>query len=136
MGTRDWDLMHYSNPSVTGGQKHTHTLHFTNHANLALLAPTKHGGGGGNNSRSILERMRKAEMLVGKDDEPTIERLVARAKVVRADLKAAARARSKLLSSYAPAPPPGGVGEQWGDIRNHSNCSRGRMPGWCLNCMP
>jgi hypothetical protein len=26
MGTRDWYLMHYSNPSIlTGGQKHTHT---------------------------------------------------------------------------------------------------------------
>jgi hypothetical protein len=25
MGTRDWYLMHYSNSSVTGGQKHTHT---------------------------------------------------------------------------------------------------------------
>ncbi len=25
LGTRDWYLMHYSNPSVTGGQKHTHT---------------------------------------------------------------------------------------------------------------
>ncbi len=24
MGTRDWYLMHYSGPSVTGGQKHTH----------------------------------------------------------------------------------------------------------------
>ncbi len=26
VGTRDWYLMHYSTPSVTGGQKHTHTL--------------------------------------------------------------------------------------------------------------
>ncbi len=25
MGTRDWYLMHYSNPFITGGQKHTHT---------------------------------------------------------------------------------------------------------------
>jgi hypothetical protein len=25
MGTRDWYLMHYSNPSVTGGRKKTHT---------------------------------------------------------------------------------------------------------------
>ncbi len=25
LGTRDWYLMHYSNPAVTGGQKHTHT---------------------------------------------------------------------------------------------------------------
>ncbi len=24
-GTRDWYLMHYSTPSITGGQKHTHT---------------------------------------------------------------------------------------------------------------
>ncbi len=26
LGTRDWYLMHYSNPFVTRGQKHTHTL--------------------------------------------------------------------------------------------------------------
>jgi hypothetical protein len=26
LGTRDWYLMHYSNPFITGGQKHTHTL--------------------------------------------------------------------------------------------------------------
>ncbi len=26
LGTRDWYLMHYSNPSVTKGQKHTHTM--------------------------------------------------------------------------------------------------------------
>jgi hypothetical protein len=26
-GTRDWYLMHYSTPSKTGGQKHTHTHH-------------------------------------------------------------------------------------------------------------
>ncbi len=24
VGTRDWYLMHYSTPSITGGQKHTH----------------------------------------------------------------------------------------------------------------
>jgi hypothetical protein len=24
LGTRDWYLMHYSNPVITGGQKHTH----------------------------------------------------------------------------------------------------------------
>jgi hypothetical protein len=27
LGTRDWNLMHYSNPSLTGGQKHTHCCH-------------------------------------------------------------------------------------------------------------
>ncbi len=27
LGTKNWYLMHYSNPSVTGGQKHTHTAH-------------------------------------------------------------------------------------------------------------
>ncbi len=26
VGTGDWYLMHYSTPSVTGGQKHTHTI--------------------------------------------------------------------------------------------------------------
>jgi hypothetical protein len=28
MGTRDWYLMHYNNPPVTGGQKHTHQCNF------------------------------------------------------------------------------------------------------------
>jgi hypothetical protein len=26
LGTRDWYIIHYSNPVVTGGQKHTHTV--------------------------------------------------------------------------------------------------------------
>ncbi len=29
MGTRDWYLMHYSSSSLTGGQKHTHTIQST-----------------------------------------------------------------------------------------------------------
>ncbi len=35
MGTRDWYLMHYSNPFVTRGQKHTHTN--TKHKYLSLV---------------------------------------------------------------------------------------------------
>jgi hypothetical protein len=80
-------------------------LHFTNYANLALLTPTEDGSGGGDNGRSILKRVRKAKMLVHEDDTPTIKRLAARAKVVRADLKARAHARSKLSSLSAPTPP-------------------------------
>jgi hypothetical protein len=30
LGTRDWCLMHYSNPVITGGQKHTHNLLHSN----------------------------------------------------------------------------------------------------------
>ncbi len=30
LSTTDWYLMHYSNPSVTGGQKHTHGWHIHN----------------------------------------------------------------------------------------------------------
>ncbi len=26
LGTRDWYLLHYSNPFITGGQKHTHRI--------------------------------------------------------------------------------------------------------------
>jgi hypothetical protein len=58
-------------------------LHFTNHANLALLALTKEGSSRGNDGRSILERVCKAEMLVCEDSAPTIKRLAAMAKVVR-----------------------------------------------------
>jgi hypothetical protein len=58
-------------------------LHFINDANLVLLAPTKDGSGRGNNGRYILERVCKAEMLVCEDSAPMIERLAARAKVVR-----------------------------------------------------
>jgi hypothetical protein len=42
LGTRDWYLMHYSNPSVTGGQKHTHTHSHRNpliSANHELYGP-------------------------------------------------------------------------------------------------
>jgi hypothetical protein len=58
------------------------------------------GGGGriANATTSILERIDAAERLVGEVDTSAIDRITARAKVVRADLEAAARARSKLLS--------------------------------------
>ncbi len=35
LGTRDWYLMHYSSPSVIGGQKHTHTKR-TKHTSTLL----------------------------------------------------------------------------------------------------
>jgi len=70
---------------------------------------TSAGGGGGvvfggnNEGRSILERVREAEALVREVDASAIDRLAARAKVVRADLEAAARAKSKLSSSSSSA---------------------------------
>ncbi|KAL3812050.1 hypothetical protein ACHAXA_010022 [Cyclostephanos tholiformis] len=63
---------------------------------------TTAGGGemsGGRSNESILERIDRAERLVREVDESAVEKLAARAKVVRADLEAAARARSKLSSS-------------------------------------
>ena len=59
--------------------------------------------GGNNDGRSILERVREAEALVREVDASAIDRLAARAKVVRADLEAAARAKSKLSSSSSSA---------------------------------
>jgi len=57
------------------------------------------GGVDDGDGRSILERVREAEALVREVDASAIDRLAARAKVVRADLEAAARAKSKLSSS-------------------------------------
>jgi hypothetical protein len=52
-----------------------------------------------NVTKSILQRIEEAEQLVREVDSTTIDKLAARAKVVRADLEAAARAKSKLSSS-------------------------------------
>ena len=54
-----------------------------------------------NNSvnKSILQRVEEAEQLVREVDSTAIDKLAARAKVVRADLEAAARAKSKLATS-------------------------------------
>ncbi|KAL3777318.1 hypothetical protein ACHAW5_005954, partial [Stephanodiscus triporus] len=65
--------------------------------------------GGGIANKSILERIDEAELLVREVDASAIEKLAARAKVVRADLEAAARARSKLASASARSG-VGGVG--------------------------
>ena len=66
----------------------------TSHAHSTSAA-----GGVDGDGRSILERVREAEALVREVDASAIDRLAARAKVVRADLEAAARAKSKLSSS-------------------------------------
>lgn len=47
-------------------------------------------------NKSILQRIEEAEQLVREVDSSAIDKLAARAKVVRADLEAAARAKSKL----------------------------------------
>eukprot|EP00558_Chaetoceros_sp_UNC1202_P005298 CAMPEP_0197236598 /NCGR_PEP_ID=MMETSP1429-20130617/3651_1 /TAXON_ID=49237 /ORGANISM="Chaetoceros sp., Strain UNC1202" /LENGTH=252 /DNA_ID=CAMNT_0042695407 /DNA_START=95 /DNA_END=856 /DNA_ORIENTATION=- len=53
-------------------------------------------GGSGGHSASILERLRSAEQQLKSVDEKTLSQAAARAKVIRADLEAAAKARSKL----------------------------------------
>jgi hypothetical protein len=52
-----------------------------------------------NVNKSILQRIEEAEQLVREVDSTAIDKLAARAKVVRADLEAAARAKSKLSTS-------------------------------------
>ncbi len=43
LGTRGWYLMHYSNPFVTGGQKHTHHIqHIITNAICQWLIPQQH----------------------------------------------------------------------------------------------
>ena len=58
-----------------------------------------------NNDKSILHRLADAEKLASQTDPRSVEKLAAKAKVVRADLEAAARARSKLGASKS-----GGIG--------------------------
>ncbi len=50
-------------------------------------------------SKSLLERLNDAERLVKDMDMKEVDKLAAKAKVVRSDLEAAARARQKLASS-------------------------------------
>ena len=68
--------------------------------------PPAGGGGGGGEGRSVLDRLREAEALAREVDASAIDRLAARARVVRADLEAAARAKSKLSSSSSHATAP------------------------------
>lgn len=49
-------------------------------------------------AKSVMDRIEEAERLAGEVDARRIEKLAAKAKVVRADLEAAARARAKLAS--------------------------------------
>ena len=49
-------------------------------------------------TKTILERISKAERLTKEVDAKQIEKLASKAKVVRADLEAAARAKTKLAS--------------------------------------
>ncbi|KAL7498345.1 hypothetical protein ACHAWT_009393 [Skeletonema menzelii] len=50
-------------------------------------------------SKSLLERLNDAECLTKEMDMKEVDKLAAKAKVVRSDLEAAARARQKLASS-------------------------------------
>eukprot|EP00585_Thalassiosira_rotula_P006096 CAMPEP_0196140734 /NCGR_PEP_ID=MMETSP0910-20130528/7537_1 /TAXON_ID=49265 /ORGANISM="Thalassiosira rotula, Strain GSO102" /LENGTH=409 /DNA_ID=CAMNT_0041401639 /DNA_START=16 /DNA_END=1245 /DNA_ORIENTATION=- len=52
-----------------------------------------------NEGKSVLERIEEAERLAKEVDAKQVEKLAAKAKVVRADLEAAARAKAKLASS-------------------------------------
>ncbi|KAL7548537.1 hypothetical protein ACHAWF_011823 [Thalassiosira exigua] len=63
--------------------------------------------GGSSGKKSLVERLEDAERLASESDPKTVEKLAAKAKVVRADLEAAARARSKLASKSSGAGGPG-----------------------------
>jgi len=52
----------------------------------------------GGSDKSIMERIEEAEKLTQQVDSKSIDKLAAKAKVIRADLEAAARAKTKLSS--------------------------------------
>ena len=52
----------------------------------------------GSSDKSIMERIEEAEKLTQQVDIQSIDKLAAKAKVIRADLEAAARAKTKLSS--------------------------------------
>jgi len=66
--------------------------------NLELLLGSSSSSNEGSNEKSILERISEAEKLSKEVDPKTIEKLASKAKVIRADLEAAARAKTKLAS--------------------------------------
>ncbi|KAL7517799.1 hypothetical protein ACHAWX_002689 [Stephanocyclus meneghinianus] len=57
------------------------------------------GVGGGDDNRSLLERVEEALRLANEVDAKEVEKVAAKAKVIRSDLEAAARAKAKLSSS-------------------------------------
>lgn len=59
---------------------------------------------GQNQNKSIMERLRIAEHKLSQIDDQKLARAASRAKVIRADLEAAAKARSKLNSSSNSGP--------------------------------
>ena len=66
---------------------------------LALgCSSTGAGGVDGSFDKSILERIEQAEKLTQQVDIQSMDKLAAKAKVIRADLEAAARAKTKLSS--------------------------------------
>jgi hypothetical protein len=62
------------------------------------LLPSGPSGGGAN--KSLLNRLEDMEALVATVDTTTIEQTAAKAKVIRADLEAASKARNKLTATY------------------------------------
>ena len=57
-------------------------------------------GGSASGPKSILQRLEEMESLVSTVDSSVIEQTATKAKVIRADLEAASKARSKLSAAY------------------------------------
>lgn len=57
-------------------------------------------GTGGGGTKSLLQRLEEMESLVATVDAATLEQTATKAKVIRADLEAASKARSKLSAAY------------------------------------
>lgn len=57
-------------------------------------------GSSGNGSKSLLQRLEDMESLVSAVDAAVVEQTATKAKVIRADLEAASKARSKLSAAY------------------------------------
>jgi hypothetical protein len=65
---------------------------------LALGSSSSTPSGVDGSDKSILERIEEAEKLTQQVDSKSMDKLAAKAKVIRADLEAAARAKTKLSS--------------------------------------
>lgn len=65
----------------------------------AIGSSSSSGGG-----KTVLQRLEEAEKSASAADDKKLEKAAARAKVIRADLEAAAKARSKLSSSLSSLP--------------------------------
>jgi hypothetical protein len=103
LGTRDWYLMHYSNPSRTGGQKHTHTL-FTVPV-LQMFIETRCGtslGGYIRVAKHTMSNILKIRMMSGVVQlvrSPTVGSLPARLNKMRTKSAAAVSSVATLVSS-------------------------------------